>query len=664
MNGHPDTIDLGEVAGALRRGWRQVAAGVAVGLLAAVAALLFLRPQFEGTATVLLKSTEEGGSSLASRMGALPAGLLAPAVSASLGSQLETEVAILSSRAVLGRVVDSLGLQARVLRPVGTPSGAILVPATYPGSFKPLTYLFEREGDARRYRVRGPGVQAIATAGEPVQLAAGVVTLRREGLPPSFVVRFFDLEDAITRAFKQLKVGKPKGEVAQITFRADDSLTAAAAPNAAIAIYLERRKTTDRGTNQRRLEFLIGYADTVARRLTEADHRLRLFEEASGVLDPELMGKAIVERATALRQQLELVEVEAAALNQMIARAAAGALTARQLAAFPTFLKSPAINELLSQMAVLETERLKLVEHRTDRDPEVQAIVASVRNLEGQLTPLATAYSGALARQREEIATQLDSVRAVLAALPGQTESSMRLQRDVKLLGQTFLALQAQVVEARLAAITEGGDVRQIDLAEPPKEPVFPRPLPTLSIGLIAGLLLGCLAALQVAYLGRWIRRPEDVERLVGIAGMVLDSGAPLLIGGLADFHTILIVPLGHGANAGAVARQLASTAADREMTVAVADQATGEAARGGSIRPAIRALEADHSVVFAPVPRLDDLRTAALLDETRPVLFVARAGRLARRELVAAVDTLRRLGVPCSGVVLHGPEADGDPRS
>ena len=67
---------------------------------------------------------------------------------------------------------------------------------------------------------------------------------------------------------------------------------------------------------------------------------------------------------------------------------------------------------------------------------------------------------------------------------------------------------------------------------------------------------------------------------------------------------------------------------------------------------------------MIVPAPPLDDPRTAALLEAARPVLFVARPGRLARAELVAAVETLKRLGVPCSGVVLQGPGADGDPHS
>jgi len=662
MSGQPDTIDLAEVARALRAGWRRVAAGTAVGLVAAAALLLVVRRQFEGTATVLLKSAPESGGSLISRMG-LPADLLPGSLSSPLRSQIETEIEILSSRAVLGRVVDSLGLQSRVLSPAGTPSAALLEPAAYAGSFKRHRYEFEREGDGGPYRVRGPGARETATPGQSVRLPIGTVTLHAEGLPRAFAVEFVDREDAITRVANRLVVEKAGGEVGRLTFRANDSLTAARVPNALIAVYLERRKTTDRGTNQRRLEFLVGLADTVAQRLAVAEHRLRRFQESSGVLDPTLAGRTTVERAMVLRQQLEQVEVEAAALNQMIAQAAAGSLSVRQLAAYPTFLRSQAINDLLSQMATLETERLRLVERRTERDPEVQAIVASIHNLEGQLTPIATAYSGALERQRQELASQLDTVRTTLAALPGQSETSLQLQREVQRLSGTVIALQTQVVDARLAAISEGGDVRQIDAAEPAKKPVFPRRLVTLVVGLVAGLFLGLLAALQAAYLGRWVRRPEDVERLAGVPGVRLDPGGPLLVGGLAGFQTILVIPLDGGADAGTVAGLLTRSAAERAVTATVADLGTSAEETVGGVLRTVRDLEERHSVVIAPLRRLEDPGTAALLDGTRAVLFVARAGRLARRDLVAAVETLRRLGVPCSGVVLHGARADGDPR-
>ena len=56
-------------------------------------------------------------------------------------------------------------------------------------------------------------------------------------------------------------------------------------------------------------------------------------------------------------------------------------------------------------------------------------------------------------------------------------------------------------------------------------------------------------------------------------------------------------------------------------------------------------------------IPSADS--TAAVLSESRPVLLVAPSRRINRRELASALDTLRRLEVPCAGVVL----SDAEPR-
>jgi uncharacterized protein involved in exopolysaccharide biosynthesis len=58
------------------------------------------------------------------------------------------------------------------------------------------------------------------------------------------------------------------------------------------------------------------------------------------------------------------------------------------------------------------------------------------------------------------------------------------------------VGMGAQVLSARLAALAEGGDVRLIDEAVSPRRVAFPRPIPTMLIGLVGGALAGFLIAL------------------------------------------------------------------------------------------------------------------------------------------------------------------------
>ena len=69
--------------------------------------------------------------------------------------------------------------------------------------------------------------------------------------------------------------------------------------------------------------------------------------------------------------------------------------------------------------------------------------------------------------------------------------------------------------------------------------------------------------------------------------------------------------------------------------------------------------LAQEHGLVIVRLPGLTADATAAALSDSRAVLLVAPARRANRRELVSALDTLRRLDVPCAGVVL----SDAEPR-
>jgi Mrp family chromosome partitioning ATPase len=64
--------------------------------------------------------------------------------------------------------------------------------------------------------------------------------------------------------------------------------------------------------------------------------------------------------------------------------------------------------------------------------------------------------------------------------------------------------------------------------------------------------------------------------------------------------------------------------------------------------------VESKQGMVIVRLPALAADETAAALRPDRTVVFVAPPGRLERRILVDAIQTLRRLEVPCAGVVVN----------
>jgi uncharacterized protein involved in exopolysaccharide biosynthesis len=629
-----------------------VLAGVLFGVLASVAVLMFVPARFTASSSMVVKA-QDAQSSLLSRLG-VPAGGAAGGLLPGGGqTPIETEIQILSSRAVAEVVVDSLLLQIRVRGEPRVPARSLFEAASLPGSFKRRKYHFQRAGTAGQYQVTGD-TALTATAGSPVPLATGRVTLAKTGLPPSFDIRVYDREEAITRFGNRLRVGKAGGEVVRVAYEADDSLTAARVPNFVIQNYLSRRKTTDRGVNQRKVEMLAREVDSMDNELRVAAQALRRHQERSGVIDPEVVGKVELERASELRKELGTLDVERGAIDRLLAQLSAGQLAGRDLAAYPTFLRSSAINDLLGQLSQLETKRYQLLAKLTPEDPEVIAVTEGIKNIEGQLPPLARTYAGSLAQQRGDVSRQLDTVRAQIEALPAATESSALLQREVLRLGQVGLLLQTQLVEQKLAAIGEGGDVRLLDVAQAPRKVSFPQRSYTLAAGVAGGLMLGLLLSVLTGTFGRYVVDMRAIEREAGVPAIALEPGTPLLLAGNVA-RTVLLLPLDARADTAGVAERLLRTAMSRSLTGTVLDLSGHALPSGdaGTVNAQIDRLSREFDFVAVRLPELGSDGALGALNETRPVLLVASAGRVNRHRLSSAVDTLQRLSIPCAGVVL-----------
>ena len=209
MNGAAEqgesSLDLNEIAGATLRGWKLVLMWVAIGLAIGAALELFWPRSFEGRASVLLRTGNDGGTSFLSRIGVpseVTTGLLGTAVK----SPLETELQLLQSRSLIEEASDSLGLQARVVSPLGIPSARLVTPQNHPGSFKKQRYAFNKQsGD--QYQVSGDLFNGSVAAGGTIKLPVATITLR-DSLPGAFVLEILDHEDMLKREIKRLAVQK------------------------------------------------------------------------------------------------------------------------------------------------------------------------------------------------------------------------------------------------------------------------------------------------------------------------------------------------------------------------------------------------------------------------------------------------------------------------
>lgn len=442
-----DAVEVRDLVRALRRAGMRLGVLTGLGVLVGVGVSRIVPARFDGELMLLVRTPPDPSTMMAERLGPL-AGLTGGAADP---TDLVTEIELLRSRSLIGEVVDSLGLQRSAGRRVPGTIPAVPLPS---GRFRP-----------RRVTMDGARV------------------------------RIVDREDAIEEALERFTVTRLGGDVLALRFEARDSLTAAAFPNLVARRYLARRTTVDRGLNQRDYEFAVAQADSSRRALRQSLAALRRLQQRQRLLDVQTVGRAEAEQAASLQAALATVQGERVALDSVLLGVRTGG-DARVLAGFPAFLKSPAVNELVAEMSRLQTERTRLLVAQRDSAPMVRAVVAARDSLAAQLIPLASTYAASLERQQGTLLASLSSQLASRGQLAAAGERIFYAQLEVERSAATVLAVEKRVLEARLAAAKEGGDVRVIDPAVPPRTVSFPKPLGAAVIGGLLGLAMGVLVAL------------------------------------------------------------------------------------------------------------------------------------------------------------------------
>jgi uncharacterized protein involved in exopolysaccharide biosynthesis len=677
-----DVIDLADIFRSIRNRWLTVLGFTVAGATIAAAIVLMAKPVFTGNASVLLKTGSGGGSgsSLSSVIGSLTQGAgggggLTGGILSGARGDVETEIEILKSRALTSQVVDSLLLQAQVVKPRSTAARRTFSKVILPGSFEARVYTFTSEKNGmspRTYSFSAKEDSGTATTGQSAKLQIGTVVVG-ETAPEAFTVVFRDKEDAITRFSENLTFEKPKSDVAHLSYAADDSVSAAAAPNLLVDLYLTQRKGVDRGLNQRTAEFLAQKVDSVGGALLAAEQALRAERERTGAVPPLSISETEYANENRIRQQLIDIQVQERSLQQLVDKISSGTATPVQLASYPQFLASGPISSILSSLITVETERQALLTTVTEQDERVRALTTRARELESRLVPLAQTTLATLVTQRTALERQIKSIEESLVGLPRAAEKYSRLEREIVDLGQIYAGLQVKLVDARLNAITEGGNIRPLDLAAIPKKPSFPKPVMMVAGGLSGGLFAGLIAAVLLGILGGRMYDAQDIERRIGLPAVRLERTAPLLVGAPSS-RTIIVAPIDARAEARPVAERLVETALSRSITATLLDLSNGHRpavtttapvlTSGNQVAPTtfdpnatIRRLEETHDVVVVQLASLTSHEAGAVLDASRPVILVTPERRITRTGLQNAVDLLRRVGAPCAGVVLHGDD-------
>ena len=444
---------------------------------------------------------------------------------------LLSAVQVLSSRTLVGTVVDSLGLR---LQPVALYiPGAPLIGQRFPaGAFEQVTVAAAAPVDTLVFQFSENGVVARSRGGEATaafgeRLRLGPVGLTLHEVPPvAFTVAVIQSRDvAIDNALAKLKVvPRAATDVIDVKYVDFDPARAQQFANHLARLFQAANGHSAQEQSGRRRQFLGEQLRVTDSLLSQAEANLTAFRRT------QEMGSSrdnlSAEQASAAARQTQHGELMAdrrvlAALLQRVKRAGSDVPGA----AFQVLAFSP---EVASDSTLGQLQR-RLIDYRTRLDslttgpwrsgpthPDVVQLTTLLETTQDQLIGAVRARLAALDARIGVLSDQQALGARSIRNLPAQQAAEATLDRRVEALRTTTDALRQAYQKARISEALGAADIEILDLAPLPyREAGIPRPV-KLGVGLLLGILFGAAAALLADMTNSAVRRPKELNDLIG----------------------------------------------------------------------------------------------------------------------------------------------------
>jgi polysaccharide biosynthesis transport protein len=441
-------------------------------------------------------------------------------------------VHVLTSRTLVGTVVDSLGLRLRPITAFSPsapffgrrlPVGSLQqVAVDSSSSVDTLLLRFSKAGVTGRSR-RDHGIAPVGTL-----LRVGPVRLSVASVPPvGYAVLVIDPRDvAIDHALRKLKVTPRAGtDVIDVKYVDPDPVLAQRFANQLVRLFQAANGHSAQDQAGRRRQFLGEQLRVTDSLLVAAEAGLSQFRSKQEMGSSRDNLSAEQASATALEAQQAQLQADRRVLSALLEKVT-GSESAqeegfRALAYAPEVAADPMLARL-QQRLVDYRGRLDSLTTGPWRSltthPDVVQLNTLLQGTREELVRAVRARLTSIDARIAALSNQLARGNQSMQSLPAKQAMEASLDRRVEVLRSTADAIRQEYQKARISEALEAADIEILDLAPLPyRKTGIPRSV-ELAFGLLLGMVFGGAGAVFAEVTNRSVRRPEELHDLMGAA--------------------------------------------------------------------------------------------------------------------------------------------------
>ncbi|MFO7984521.1 MAG: exopolysaccharide transport family protein, partial [Desulfatiglandaceae bacterium] len=352
--------------------------------------------------------------------------------------------------------------------------------------------------------------------------------LRSEDPGMSEGFQAYEPDSALVSRFIDRIAVKPirNSRLVDVSFQAEDPVLAAKIANTLTSAYIDQNLETRLGAVQDAVSWLHSRIQEERAKVQKAEQALLRYKEERGIVtdfsdDTE---KVTAQKLAQLNTQVVEAESKRVEAETRYKQSADLAGSPDMLDSIPEVLN----NELIRQIKSMEVELYKRMSELSkkygQKHPRMVAIKSELNTLQKRRTQEINRVINSL---RNEYKVAMARETSLKDALARQKKESLELnqkaiqygvlQREAESARHMYELLIKRFKEATLTEDMRTGNIRIIDRAEVPEDPVKPNKALNILVAVIVGFIWGIGLAFFFNYLDNTIKVPEDVKQYLEI---------------------------------------------------------------------------------------------------------------------------------------------------
>jgi capsular exopolysaccharide synthesis family protein len=493
-----DQFDLGEMFRMLRRRRGIIFGTIGVVTLATILLVLTLTPRYTAETAILLDTRKTQVIDLQAVMSSLNTEAAA----------LRSEIDVLRSRELAGRVVDKLGL-------MGDPN--------FNDELKGRTGLAALIPDEVRDTVAG-------------WLSAVGIGRDRTADMTEEQQRDFVRAKLIDKLLDNLVVANDnRSYTIKLVYTSVDPALSQRIVNTVADLYLVSQLEAKFEATRRANNWLSERVQDLKQQVVASEQAVQQWREANNLTAADAKGTTVsTQQLGELNTQLILASADRAQKESRLRQFQEQAKSGRVDVSAPEVANSPLIAQLRSQETEIIRREADLSARYGDKHPSIINVRAELRDVRRQIGSEISKIIGGLAQEAESARIRERSLQTQLgelqnrAAHTNSAEVKMReLEREAqanRVLYENFLGRFKETAETE---DMQQADARVIARADMPLDPSFPNKKLFVALAFVGSALFGVLLAIIVERLDNGFRSADQIEQITGISGLGMVPAVP-----------------------------------------------------------------------------------------------------------------------------------------